>query len=187
MGESDMASQTVYLAKYGWTPKSVLLVIVSAAFTVACFFMWAANPLIAGLGIALFGLGGVAYVVGLLRGKLALRVDAEGITVGRSPLVRELPGRTVPWADVVSVVLFIQKASSTTVTYVGVQRREGFDHLPGSPGATALKMSKRLLPSIPVDVLATCVAVNGWRLDEESLAKTIELVTPSVPLLDVRS
>ncbi|WP_028935612.1 hypothetical protein [Pseudonocardia spinosispora] len=186
MGESDVASDTVYLAKYGWTPKSVVVMLVSAVFAVTGFFMWSDNPMIAGLTIVFFGGGGVAYALGLMRGKLALRVDAEGITVGRSPLVRELPGRTVPWADVISVALFVQKTSNSATTYVGVQRREGLAPLPGSPGATAMKMSKALLPGIPADVLATSVPVNGWRLDEERLTRTLALVAPSVTLLDVR-
>lgn len=184
--ESDVVSGTMYLAKYGWTPKSALVVIVCAAFAAIGFFMWTDNLMIAGLTIVFFGGGGLVYAVGLMRGKLALRIDAEGITVGRSPLVRQLPGRTVPWSDVVSVVLFAQKTSNTTMIYLGVQRREGLAPLPGSPGAVAMKMSKALLPGIPADVLATSVPVNGWRLDEERLARTLALVAPSVPLLDVR-
>jgi hypothetical protein len=186
VGESDVVSDTVYLANYGWTAKSALVVIVCAGFAAAGFVMWSDNPMIAGLAIVFFGGGGLVYAIGLMRGKLALRVDAEGITVGRSPIVRELTGRTVLWADVVSVVLFVQKTSNATTTYVGVQRAEGLAPLPGSPGAVAMKMSKALLPGIPADVLATSVPVNGWRLDEERLARTLALVAPSVPVLDVR-
>ena len=187
MEESRVDSQTLYLAKYGWTPKGMFIVIGCAAFTVGGFFMWSDNPLMAGLCIALFGLGGVAYLVGLLRGKLALRVDAEGVTLGRSPLVAEVSGRTVPWSDVEAVVLFTQITGRTTMTYVGLQRREGLAPLPGSPGARALKVSAALLPGIPVEVLATSIAVNGWRLDQKRLVRTMELVAPSVQLLDVRS
>jgi len=58
--------------------------------------------------VGLFGGGAVTFLIVMARGNLALRVDSEGVTVGSSPLGREIPGRTVSWSDIQAIVMFTQ-------------------------------------------------------------------------------
>lgn len=136
--------------------------------------------------VGLFGGGAVTFLIVMARGNLALRVDSEGVTVGSSPLGREIPGRTVPWSDIQAIVMFTQNTGKGTMNYVGVMRQPGLEPLPASPGPRALRASEWLIPGISRDILATSVPVNGWSLDKERLSQAIKLNAPRVPLWDRR-
>lgn len=190
MGGRDVASPTVYQATQGWNGKFVFLMVVFVGFAVVGYTVWSQSPVLSVLLMGFFGGGALLFLVVMLRGNLTLRVDSEGVTLGSSPLRREMQGRTVPWSDVEAIVLFEQVTrvnGTSSLSYVGIKRRQGLEPLPGSPRPRALRTSQALIPDIPRDILATSVPVNGWSLDKGRLTQAIELNAPRVPLEDRRS
>lgn len=190
MDEDSVARSAEYLATQGWNRKFLFFVVAFAGFAIVAYTVRSQSLIVSILLMGLFGGGAILFLAIMIRGNLALRIDSEGVTLGSSPLRREVPGRTVPWADIQAIVLFEQITygpGRNNLSYVGIERRPGLEPLPGGPGARALRTSQALIPGIPRDVLATSVPVNGWSLDKGSLTRAIELNAPHIPLVDRRS
>jgi len=111
--------------------------------------------------VALTG-GGLLVVLGcLLYCRVALRVDAAGVTLGGRPLRYRTAATVVPWRDIVAVELWQHiLPSGALVPQLGVRRRQ--DETPQ---------------------LTTC-AVVGFQLDRRTLARTVAHYAPHVPVLD---
>jgi hypothetical protein len=190
VGDREVASPTVYQAAQGWDGKFVFFLVVFVGFAAVGYTVWSESPVMSVFLMGFFGGGALLFLVVMLRGNLTLRVDSEGLTLGSSPLRREIPGRTVPWSDIEAIVLFeqvIHVNGTNSLSYVGIRRRQGLEPLPGSPRPRALNTSQALIPDIPRDILATSVPVNGWSLDKGQLTQAIEMNAPRVPLEDRRS
>jgi hypothetical protein len=177
-----MLDPSVYEARYGFTLKSTFVVIV-AGCACAAVILLDVSVFLQIITLALFGVGGLWYLITLLSRKVALRVDRNGITLGGG-LIRYRAGtRFIPWAEVGSVVLFIQLIphlhGTTKMAYVGVQRKPGV-----TPTPTRLQRTAAILtPDVPADVAATSIAANGWRLDERALS---DALPPHIRLTDAR-
>lgn len=111
--------------------------------------------------IAVFGGGLLAVLWSLLHRRVALRVDAAGVTLGGSPLRYRVRTTVVPWPDIVAVVLWQWiLPSGALVPQLGVRRRQ--DETPQ----------------------LTTRAVSGFRLDRRALARAVAEYAPHVLVLD---
>lgn len=111
--------------------------------------------------IVLLASGLLAGLYGLVHYRVALRVDAAGITLGGSPLHYRASTVLVPWPDIVAVVLWQQiLPSGALVPQLGVQRRQ--DETPQ----------------------LTTRAVTGFHLDRTALARAVTQYAPHVLLVD---
>ena len=106
--------------------------------------------------------GGLLVVLGcLLYRRVALRVDAAGITLGGAPLRHQTAAIVVPWPDIEAVELWQRiLPSGALVPQLGVRRRQ--DETPQ----------------------LTTHAVSGFRLDRRALARAVAGYAPHVPVLD---
>jgi hypothetical protein len=167
-----MFDPSVYEARYGFTLKSVLVVIGAAAGSAAVILL-DFSLFMRIITLALFGVGGLFYLANLLARKVALRVDRDGITVGGTLIKYRARTKFIPWDEVESVVLFTQiiptQHGNMKMPYVGVQRKPGLT----SPPSRLERAATILTPGVPADIVMTSTAVNGWRLDERALSDAL--------------
>jgi hypothetical protein len=81
--------------------------------------------------VAVFGCGAFLTVMVPASRKVALRIDASGITLGGNPLRYQAITRVIPWNEVQGVFLWQRRPG---VRYLGVERPP--DAPPLSPGGT---------------------------------------------------
>jgi hypothetical protein len=106
--------------------------------------------------------GGLLVVLGcLLYRRVALRVDAAGITLGGAPMRYRTAATVVPWLDIEAVELWQRiLPSGALVPQLGVRRRQ--DETPQ----------------------LTTHAVSGFQLDRRALARAVAGYAPHVVVLD---
>lgn len=171
------------------TPKTVGLLLASVLFCMAAILVPMPMAMRV-LSLVFFGGGAIALLaVGLSR-KVALRIDQSGITLGGSPLRYAATTAHVPWHDVEAVVLWRQSLAQD-LPYLGVLRPDGAPPLPGTPGASrtgrAMAGLGRAVAGAPDDrLVASCRAINGWRVDPTELAAALLRFAGDVPLIDQR-
>jgi hypothetical protein len=171
----------VYEERYAWNRRTKSVVIGGVVAVAASIGV--AMPLVP--TIVLFGGGLLAVLWGLLRRRIALRVDAAGVTLGGSPLRYRATTAVVPWADIVTVVLWRQVlAAGPLMPHLGLQRRPGAAPLAVPAGRPGPAAAGGLVPDIPTDVLAASRAVDGWRLNRRGLARAVTGFAPGVWVLD---
>ena len=167
--------ESVYEARYGWTGQTTRLVLVSAVFVAAGFVptvpLWLSI-----LEWVLFGAGTLLFVVGTLNGKVALRVDENGVTLGSLPMRPVSTTAVVPWSDIEAIVLFDQ---DRRMRYIGLKRRDVGTRLPGTGPA----LGRSLIPHVDGDVVDASRPINGWRLDRTRLAAAVARYAPEVPII----
>jgi hypothetical protein len=172
--------------RFGWRAVAAPLGACLAFVVVGCA-IWSTAPLAALLSLLFFGGGAVVQCVVAPRRNLAFRVDRTGIALGHHPMRREVPGRAAPWSDIDAVVLFAQVAGPRRITCLGLPRTPELSPLPGSPGPGALSRRERYFPGLPREVLACSVSAGMGEVDEQRLARAIELNAPRVRLVDLRN
>jgi hypothetical protein len=115
--------------------------------------------------------------------KVALRVDASGVTLGGSPFRYAATTVHVPWSDVDAIVLWYQHALSASLPYFGIQRR---------PGVCVPRARRRrdsilgsVVPHVPVDVVRASQPIASWYLNREELASAVDRFSPGTPIRNV--
>jgi len=181
----DAEGNVGYEARYGWNARSGRAIGISALFVVVGIFApmsLAFRVLI----LAFFG-GGGALLLGIVCSRrLALRVDAQGITLGGVPPRYRQKTVTVPWADIEKVVLWKQALSyGQSMPYVGLVRRPEAPALAGPKGQQVARGVAGVF-HVPVsaETLSASRAVNGWRLDKPRFVAAVKSFAPDVPLDD---
>lgn len=178
-----MFDPSVYEARFGLTLKSASVVVAAGVFSVAAIMLDDVSWQLRVATLVVFGAGGLVYLANLLSRKVALRVDRAGIVLGGSPMRYKATTEFVPWAEVHAVVLFKQVIptthGTTTMPYVGVQRKPGF----GMPLSGVQRVTAKLVPDVPAGIVITSRAVSGWRLDARALS---DALPPEVRLIDAR-
>jgi hypothetical protein len=146
-----------YQVRYVWDRRIWTVVCCAAAAILAVIDL--PMPLLP--TVALTG-GGPLVVAGcLLYCRIALRVDAAGVTLGGRPLRYQAAATVVPWPDIVAVELWQHiLPSGALVPQLGVRRRQ--DETPQ----------------------LTTHAVTGFQLDRRALARTVAQYAPHVGVLD---
>jgi hypothetical protein len=183
-----MSSDDAYEERYRFNLKTFGLISISVVFTlVAIFVPMGLAPRV--VSLVFFGGSGVLLLFVAISRKVALRVDASGITLGGSPLRYVATAAHLPWRDVEAVVLWRQDLAQG-LPYLGVLRPDGSPPLPGTVGGRAgqvLMRAGRAVAGAPDDRLVTsCRAISGWQVDTGQLAAALQRFASDVPLIDQR-
>jgi hypothetical protein len=146
-----------YQVRYTWDRR--IWTVVCAAAAVILVVIDLPMPLLP--TIVLIG-GALLAVLGcLLYRRVALRVDAAGVTLGGPPLRYRTAATVVPWPDIEAVELWQRiLPSGALVPQLGVRRRQ--DETPQ----------------------LTTHAVSSFQLDRRALARAVAGYAPHVPVLD---
>lgn len=177
-----MATQPgAYVERYLWNRRTKLVVI-GGALSVAVS-AGVAMPLLP--TVVLFAGGVLVVLWGVLGRRVAFRVDADGVTLGGSPMRYRATTTVFPWADIVALVLWQQVLpTGSLMPYLGLQRRPGAVPPAGFPGRRGGAVPAGLVPDLPADVLMSGRAVDGWRLDRRRLARAVARFAPDAWVLD---
>jgi hypothetical protein len=146
-----------YRVRYEWDRR--IWTVICAAAAVILVTINLPMPLLP--TIVLIG-GGLLAVLGcLLYRRVALRVDAAGITLGGAPMRYRTAATVVPWPDIEAVEVWQRiLPSGALVPQLGVRRRQ--DETPQ----------------------LTTHAVSGFQLDRRALARAVAGYAPHVVVLD---
>lgn len=178
-----------YVARFGFTPRDLILVPSCLIFVVVGALVFADSPLLGALGILL----GAGYImltlVAWLSRRVALAVTAEGITFGALPPFAR--SASVRWSDIEAVVLWRQRVWRPglwrgSIFYIGVVRHAGASPGPGSATDAALrKVNRAFVPAeVSDDLVADSRAISFWRLDRARLTAAVGHFGPNVAVLD---
>jgi len=174
----------VYVARYGWNGRSGGLIIGAAVFVLIAV----TAPMSLALRVVtlvLFGGGALVFIANIATRRVALRVDASGITLGGSPGRYRSTTRLIPWADVREVVLWRQPMPyGRSVRYVAVARHRGAPPLAGRRGRRAGQLTARALTPVSGDMLLASRAANLWRLDTDRMTAAVAHFAPGVRVVD---
>lgn len=166
---------------------SVRLIVTALVFCVIVLFVGV--PLwFEIVALVFFGGGAVMLIVSSLLRRVAIRVDATGVTLCSSPMFPRSTTRLYPWADLTKVMLWDVRLGgriARRVTYVGVQRRPGAPELTGRfIGAGARSSAELMAPGLPPGVAITGVSAGTWKLDRDHLASAVATFGPAVLVHD---
>lgn len=136
--------------------------------------------------IAAGGCGAFLSLVVPLSRKVALRVDASGITLGGNPLRYKATTRVVPWPEVQRVFLFERQMG---VRYLSVERPA--DAPPLSPGgagtADRLPFYRSVYPQVPSPTLrvGTTRGMQAFSVDDARLSDAIGHYAPGAEIVNL--
>jgi hypothetical protein len=170
------AEPGVYVARYGWNRRSGSLIIGAAVFVLLALTV----PMSLALRVVtlvFFGGGALVFIASIATRRVALRVDASGVTLGGSPGRYRSTTCLIPWRQPMPY--------GRSMRYVGVARRKGARPLAGPRGQRAGKVTARALaPGVSGDTLLASRAVNLWRLDTHRMAAAVAHFAPGVRVID---
>jgi hypothetical protein len=141
------------------------------------------------LRVFLFAFGGCGAFFSVfvpLSRRVALRVDASGITLGGYAVRYKATTRVVPWPEVQRVFLFKRQ---TGVRYLSVERPA--DAPPLSPGGTGmadrLPFSGSMWPQVPSPTLrlGTTRGMQAFSVDDARLSDAIAHYAPSADIVNL--
>lgn len=137
------------------------------------------------LGLGLFGVGGLVYVVSLAYAmatrQVALRIDAAGVTMRPKALSSTVRFR--PWSDVEALVIWQFRLNP----YLGIVPRPGAAPLLDRPSGFLTRASTSYLaPNLPHETVATSIPAVTWTLRAEEMAEITRRVAPNVHVVDLR-
>jgi hypothetical protein len=176
----------VYEERYRWTRTSVTALVLCSAFVLAAIAVTQMPLLLRVPVIACFGCGALFSVFVPLSRKIALRVDASGLTLGGNPLRYKSTTRVVPWHEVQRVFLWRRRAG---VRFLSVERPA--DAPPLSPGGTgtadrpALYLSPH--PQVPSPTLkvGTTRGMQAFSVDDARLSDAIAHYAPGTRIVNL--
>ncbi|WFF03775.1 hypothetical protein [Micromonospora sp. WMMD964] len=183
---SRIAPGEVYEVRFGLTRRDLVLMPASVGFVVVGVLILP-DERVAGVASVAFG-GGLLLLrlVSVLSRRVALRVDAAGVTLGQTPPWPSSSTAVVPWSDIEMVVLWTQHVRWTTIPYVGLQRRRGLPPLPGSARSPGMRLlNEAAVPYVPPAVLADSRPATFWRLHRPSLEAAVRHFAPTVEFVDM--
>ncbi|MEU0539838.1 hypothetical protein ABZ319_08195 [Nocardia sp. NPDC005978] len=112
----------IYEERFGFTAKSVLLLVGTAVLTLSAVFVSDRGAVFTISCVALFGGGFVLILINSLSRKVAIRVDERGITLGGPPLKYEAQTHRVEWNDVAVVSLWRERTGIAGGVNIGILR-----------------------------------------------------------------
>lgn len=180
--DGDMETSGVYVARYGPNLKNGAMLAGSVLFASASIVLDV--PLhIRVLGGVLFGAGALMALLFMVDRRVALRVDAEGITLAGGLPRYNANLLSVPWAEIRAVVLWKQH-SAVNSPYLGLKLHSDSATLRADSGRGRIAL-EYLAPHVPFEVARFSRPVNGWRLDRERLASSVAHFAPDVHIIDL--
>ncbi len=175
----------VYVARYGWNRRSGGLIVGAVVFVLIGLTAPMSLPLRV-VALVFFGGGALVFIASIATRRVALRVDARGVTLGGSPGSSRSRERQIPWASIKEIVIWRQSMPyGRSVPYVGVVRRGGGAPLAGRRGRRASRVTAGALTrGVSGDMLLASRAVNLWRLDRRRLSAAVAHFAPGVRVVD---
>lgn len=170
-----------YEARYGgWNRRNGRLIVIALVFCAVAFLpnvpVWFRV-----VDLVFFG-GGTLLLLSATAGRpVALRVNATGITLCRSPLYRRSTTQTYYWPDVEQVVIW----RAFNMDYVGVRRAPGAPPLSGRFNGGTSRRTAALTSGLPPEVAVTGVPASNWVLDRRRLAAATTQFAPQVAVVDL--
>ncbi len=171
----------VYEERYRWSRRTASVVVagVLAVLVAAGVDM----PLLP--TVILLAAGVLALLWGAVSRRVAVRVDARGVTLGGSPLRYRSTTVLVPWADITNVLLWQHLLpAGTLVSRLGLERRPAAAAAAPASHRRGQAAAGGLAPDIPADVIAASRPVSGWRLDGRGRPRAVARFAPDVWVLD---
>jgi hypothetical protein len=175
----------IYEERYHWTRTSI------SALTICCVLVLcgvvAPLPLLLRVAIiAACGYGALASVIVPASRKVALRIDANGITLGGGPMRYKATTRVVQWHEVQRVFLWRRGPG---VRYLAVERPA--DAPPLSPEGTgkadrpAFYLSRN--PQVPTPTLKVGATrgMQAFSVDDARLSDAIAHYAPTVSVVNL--
>lgn len=190
-----------YVIRYTVSPGSLVWIVFSAALTFSLARMagTTGEPL-AWVLLPFAGSFALFLVVTRLAqfGKVALRVDNQGLTFGGQPFRHRETTHFVPWTAIRSVVVYrtylyrVQGFGPRTGRFLGLRGVEAPIVLPGRPDPVADPDGYRALIShlrgsvahVPPDVAYASRRIWGWWLIRGRLAEEVARFAPQVEVID---
>lgn len=176
----------VYEERYRWTRTSVTALALCSAFVLAAIAVTQMPLLLRALAIACFGCGAFLSVFVPVSRKVALRVDASGLTLGGNPLRYRATTRVVPWHEVQRVFLWRRRPG---VRFLSVERPANAPPL--SPGGTGTADRPALYlspdPQVPSPTLkvGTTRGMQAFSVDDVRLSDAIAHYAPSTRIVNL--
>jgi hypothetical protein len=177
----------VYEERYRWTQTSTtvligcgMLMIIGALATSP-----RSSVVLQVLIVAVSGCGAFFDVLYPASRKVALRVDASGITLGGTPWRYKATTRVIPWHEVQGVLLW-QRAFG--IRYLGVERTDEAPPLsPGGTGRADRTLYLSADPQVPPLTLAAGATrgMAAFSVDDARLSAAITHYAPTVDLVDL--
>ena len=131
--------------------------------------------------LVVFGGLGATLLVHGLSGRIALRVDAAGVTMGGTPLRYRATTRFVPWADIEQIVIWQRRAPrGGPLLYLGLAGRADAPRPDRLAARAAARANAWAAPAIPGGAYLAIRAVTGWHLDLARLAAATAQFAPAV-------
>jgi len=179
------AEHGAYVARYGWNRRSGLLIVGALVFV----FVGLTAPMSLALrvtAVVFFGAGALVFISSIATRRVALRVDARGVTLGGSPGRSRSRDRLIPWGEVSAIVLWRAPVPyGRSMRYVGVVRQPGAAKLARRRGRRASRAAASALSlGVSGDTLLASRAVNLWHLNTHRLSAAVAQFAPGVQVID---
>lgn len=173
-----------YETRPGINWRSVFVVAVCAIFCLVILTM-PSSIVVQVLGLGLFGVGGLLYVVGLAYAmatrQVALRIDATGVTMRPTPLSSTT--RFCPWQDIEALVIWDFRRNP----HLGIVPRPGAAPLLNRPpGFLSRASTSYLAPNLPHETVAASIPASTWTLRAGEIAEATRRFAPDVHVVDLR-
>lgn len=175
----------VYEERYHWTRTSTTGLAAFSVFALIGVIAPAPLPLRVVI-VAVFGCGAFLTVIVPASRKVALRIDASGITLGGNPLRYQATTRVIPWNEVQGVFLWRRRPG---VRYLGVERPPGAPPLSsggtGKADRTAFYLAPN--PQVPSPTLkvGTTRGMQAFSVDDARLSDAIARYAPIVDIVNL--
>jgi hypothetical protein len=184
-GRRVLHEALIYEERYHWTRTSITALTVCSVL-VLCGVV-APLPLPLRVVIILAGgYGAFASVIVPSSRKVALRIDADGITLGGSPMRYKATTRVVQWHEVQRVFLWRRRPG---VRYLAVERPADAPPLSpegaGKADRPALYLSPN--PQVPTPTLkvGTTRGMQAFSVDDARLSNAIAHYAPTVSIVNL--
>jgi hypothetical protein len=189
---TEVTTSKAYTETLGFTPMLVFSSVLFLAIAVPFGWMALDPEIMTGPGIGLFFLASIAFCGGsglamltaAARHPVALRVDHDGVTLGRPPGLFtqygfwwRTPRVTVPWHDIDAIVVFrLAISPQRGVSCIGLRFRAGAPLPPGEPTRTTVwqYLNRALGQGRPPEDVGLYRQIFGWRLDQKRLTKAVK-------------
>jgi len=177
----------VYEEHYRWTRTSVTALALCSALVLAAIAVPQMPLPLRVVVIAGCAYGAFLSVIVPASRKVALRVDANGLTLGGNPLRYKATTRAIPWHEVQRV--FLWRRGPVGVRYLSVERPA--DAAPLSLGGTGKADRPALYlapdPQVPAPTLkvGTTRGMQAFSIDDARLADVIAHYAPSVSIVNL--
>lgn len=183
-----MPDALVYEERYRWTRTAVYALAACCGFMVFAIAAPQVPLLVRAIFVLCCGCGAFLSVLVPASRKVALRVDASGITLGGNPLRYNAATRVVPWHEVQRVFLW-RRGPGVGARYLSVERPR--DAPPLSPGGTGKAdrpafylASNPQLPS-PTLKVGTTRGMQAFSVDDDRLSAIITHYAPSARIVNL--